>query len=141
LFQSQKANHPWTDFLSQGFGYVVCQPDDDDSSLQLVAQYMSGNVCGLMTSISKATLYSVAFGSQRTCGHEPHLHSYLGEIFAGDWAMSKCCHMLFGNRFVWVMDCYTPQFLFSYNCSNQAVQHLQMHIMGWDLESIRQTTT
>jgi hypothetical protein len=95
-----------TDFLPQGFGYVVCQPDDNNAFLQLVAQSMSGNGFGFMTLISKGTLRPFAFGSWQTHGNEPHLHSYLGEIFTGDWAMGKCHHMLFRYCFVWVTDCY-----------------------------------
>jgi hypothetical protein len=37
-FNHRKLTVLWTDFLSQGFGCVVCQPDDDNTSLQLVAQ-------------------------------------------------------------------------------------------------------
>jgi hypothetical protein len=134
----KKHTVPRTDLLSQGFGYVVCQPDNDNASLQLVTQYMSGNGFGFMTSTNKGTLYPVAFGSQQTRGNEPHLHSYLGEIFAGDWAMSKCWHILFGHCFVWVMDCYAAQFLLSYDGGNQAVQRLKMCIMGWDDDIIHQ---
>jgi hypothetical protein len=57
-------------------------------------------------------------------------------ICAGDWAMSKCCHLLFGRCFVWITDCYAAQFLLSCNGGNQAVQHLQMGIMGWDVDII-----
>ncbi len=105
-FNYKKLTILQTGFLSQGFGYVVCQPDDDDASLQLIAKYMSGNGFGFMTLTSNGTLYPVAFGFWQTHGNEPHLHSYLSEIFARDWAMSKCWHMLFGHRFVWVTDCY-----------------------------------
>jgi hypothetical protein len=62
-FNHRKLTILRTDFLSQGFGCIVCQPDDDDASLQLVAQYMSGNGFGFMTLTSKATLHPVAFGS------------------------------------------------------------------------------
>jgi hypothetical protein len=105
-FNHKKLTDLRINFLSQGFGYVVCQPDNDNASLQLVAQYISGNGFGLMTSTSKGTLYPAAFGSRQTRGNEPHLHSYLGEIFVEDWAMSNCWHMLFAHRFIWVTDCY-----------------------------------
>jgi hypothetical protein len=120
-FNHRKLTVLWTDISSHGFGYVVCQPDDNDTSLQLVAQYMSGNGFELMTSTSKGTLYPVAFGFRQTRGNESHLHSYLGEIFAGDWAMGKCCLMLFEHCFVWGTDCYTAWFLFLYDSGNQVV--------------------
>jgi hypothetical protein len=36
-FNHRKLTLVQTDFLSQGFGYAVCQPGDDDASLQMVA--------------------------------------------------------------------------------------------------------
>ncbi len=52
--------------------------------------------------------------------------------------MSKCWHMLLKHCFVWVIDCYAAWFLLSCNCSNQAVQCLQMCIMGWDVYIVHQ---
>ncbi len=94
-----------------------------------------------MTVTSKGTLHLVAFGSWQTRGNKPHLHLYLGKSFAGDWAMGKCCHMLFRHCFIWVTDSYAAWFLLSYNGSNQAVQCLQMHIMGWDVDIIHRAKT
>jgi hypothetical protein len=91
----------------------------------------------LMTLTSKGTLHSVAFGSWRTGGSESHLHSYLGEIFAGDWAMGVnvaiCCSgiMLFGSQTVTLLD------FFSHTTgSNWTVKHLEIHIMGLDFDII-----
>ncbi len=100
---------------------------------------MSGNGFDFMTTNSNSILHPVTFGLQRTQGKERHLHSYLGELFAGDWAMGKCRHMLFGCHFIWVTDCYAARFLLSYDGSNQAVQHLQMRIMGWDVDIVHRT--
>jgi hypothetical protein len=83
------------DFSALRFGYVVCQPGDDDCSLAMAAQYMSGNGFGFMTKDSGGILHPVAFGSRRTHGNEKRLHSYLGEGFAGDWAINKVRHMCF----------------------------------------------
>jgi hypothetical protein len=63
-FNHRKQTILRTDFSSHGFSYIVCQPDDNNASLQLVDQYMSGNGFGFMTSTSKCTLYPVAFGSR-----------------------------------------------------------------------------
>jgi hypothetical protein len=50
-----------------------------------------------MTNTSTAALHPVAFGSRRCRGNEVRLHSHLGEGFAGDYAMNKCLHYLFGQ--------------------------------------------
>jgi hypothetical protein len=85
------------DFSAKGFGYVVCQPDDDKTSLALALQFMFGNGFHFLTKTNGGVLYSIAFGSRRTRGNEKFLHSYLGEGFAGDWAMNKVRHMCFGR--------------------------------------------
>jgi hypothetical protein len=119
-----------TDFSAQGFGYVVCQPADDDISMAMAAQFMSGNGFDFMGKDDRGILHPVAFGSRRTQGNEKRLHSYLGKGFAGDWAMNKVCHMCFGRRFVWVTNCYAVKFILTYDGSNPAVLRLQMRLMG-----------
>jgi hypothetical protein len=42
-FHPHKLTVLQTDFSSKGFGYVVCQADNDDTSLALASQVMSGN--------------------------------------------------------------------------------------------------
>ncbi len=96
LFDHRKLTVLRMDFSALGFGYVVCQPGDDDCSLAKTAQYMSGNRFGFMTKDGSGILHPGAFGSCRMRGNEKRLHSYLGEGFAGDWAINKVCHMCFG---------------------------------------------
>jgi hypothetical protein len=115
-----------TDFSAKGFGYVVCQPDNDKTFLALPLQFMSGNGFHFLMKTNDGVLYPVTFGSLRTRGNEKFLHLYLGEGFAGDWAMNKVHHMCFGCRFVWVTDCYAIKFLSSYDGANQAILRLQM---------------
>jgi hypothetical protein len=94
-----------TDFSAEGFGYAALQPADDDVSLQAMHQCMTGGSFNFMTQDSTATLHPVAFGCRRTVGNEKRLHSHLGEAFALDYAINKCRHMAFGQRFVCVTDC------------------------------------
>jgi hypothetical protein len=114
----------------------VCQPDDDDISLELVANFMSGNGFNFLTKTGKGTLHPVAFGGRRARGNEKYLHSYLGEAFCGDYAMNKFRHMCWGRRFVWVTDCYAVKFILSYDGANQAILRLQMRLMGWDVDIV-----
>jgi hypothetical protein len=57
-------------------------------------------------------------------GNEKRLHLYLGEGFAGDWAINKVWHMCFGRRFVWVTDCYAVKFILLYDGLNPAILRL-----------------
>jgi hypothetical protein len=115
-----------TKFSSRGFGFVVCQPETDESSEATMVAYRSGSDFAFMTKEAKGVLRPVAFGGRRCRGNEVRLHSHLGEGFAGDWAIHKNCHMLFGTRFVWVTDCYAIRFILSYNGNNLVVLWLQM---------------
>jgi hypothetical protein len=71
-----------TDFSADGFGYVACQPADDDVSLATMHWCMRGDGFDFMTKTSSAVLHPVAFGCRRTRGNETKLHSHLGEGFA-----------------------------------------------------------
>jgi hypothetical protein len=89
-----------------------------------------------MATSSVAVLHPVASGAWWSRGNKVRLHSYLGEGFAGDWAINKCCHMLFGQQFVWATDCYTIKFILSYDGTNPAILCLQMRLMCWDVDIV-----
>lgn len=122
-----------TDFSSKGFGYVATQPADDDASLSAMHEFMNGGEFTFMKKDSLAILKAVAFGSRRTRGNEIRLHSHLGEGFSGDWSINKCRHMCFGQRFVWVTDCFAIKFILSYDGRNASIMQLQMRLMCWDM--------
>ncbi len=65
----------------------------------------------------------------------------MGEGFAGDYAINKCSHMLFGQRFVWVTDCYAIKFILSYKGGNSVILRLQMRLMCWDVDIVHQPDT
>jgi hypothetical protein len=122
-----------TDFSAEGFGYAALQPADDDVSLQAMHRCMTGGSFDFMTKDSTATLHPVAFGCRRCVGNERRLHSHLGEAFALDYAINKCRHMAFSQRFVCVTDCYALKFILSYDGKNPALLRLQMRFMCWDM--------
>ena len=123
-----------TDFSADGFGYVALQPGDDEASLSAMHTRMRGGDFLFMTKDSTAVLHPVAFGCRRTRGNEKRLHSHLGEGFAGDWAINKCRHMCFGQRFTWTTDCHAIKFILSYDGKNPAILRLQMRFMCWDMD-------
>ena len=125
-----------TDFAAIGFGYVAAQPADDDHSQAAMKRCMDGGDFDFLTKDSKATLHAVALGSRRCRGNEKRLHSFLGEGFAGDWAMNKCRHMCFGQQFIWVTDSYAIRFIMTYDGPNPAVLRLQMRFMCWNVRIV-----
>jgi hypothetical protein len=83
----------------------------------------------------------VCFGARRTCGNETRLHTHLGEGFSGDYAINKVRQYVFGQRFVWVTDCYAIKFILSYEGGNAAILRLQMRLMCWDCDIIHRPGT
>jgi hypothetical protein len=55
-----------TYFSAEGFGYVACQPADNNASMQAMHQCMHGSSFDFMTKDSTALLHPVAFGCCRT---------------------------------------------------------------------------
>ena len=123
-----------TDFSALGFGYVACQPGNDRASLDAMHREMRGGKCEFLRDESRLMLHPVAHGSRRSCGRECQLHSYLGELFAGDWAINKCRHMCWGMRFSWITDCYAVKFILTYDGGNPVILRQQMRFMGWDMD-------
>jgi hypothetical protein len=128
-----------TDFSAKGFDYVVCQPGNNNVSMDLVSCYMLGQGFNFLTKTGLGTLHPVAFGSHRCQGNKKQLHSYLREVFAGNWRMNKNRHRCFDRKFVWVTDYYMAQFMMTYEGSNPAVLRIQMHLMGWDVAIVHHT--
>jgi len=125
-----------TDFSARGFGYVLLQPGNDDASQQASQAYRDGKGFTFMTKGSKAVLHPICFGARRCRGNEVRLHSHLGECFAGDYGINKVRHYIFGQRFIWVTDCYAVKFILSYDGGNPAILCLQMRLMCWDVDII-----
>jgi hypothetical protein len=90
-----------------------------------------------MTKDLLAVLHPVCFGAWKCRGNKVWLHSHLGKCFAGDYGINKNRHYVFGQRFIWVMDCYAVKFLLSYKGGNPAILRLQMRLMCWDVYIVR----
>jgi len=130
-----------TDFLVKGFGFVICQPDTDTASEQAMAAFQAGHNFTFVTKDSSAVLRPVAFGGRRCQGNKIRLHSHLGEGIAGDWAINKNQHYLFGTWFVWVTNCYAIRFILSYDGNNPAICWLQMRLICWDVTIVHRNDT
>jgi hypothetical protein len=123
-----------TNFSAKGFGYVACQPANNEISLAVMKRCMRGEGFEFMTKTSAAVLHPIAFGCRRTRGNKTRLHSHLGKGFARDWAINKNRHMCFGQRITWVTDCYAIKFVLSYDGRNPSILRLQMQLMCWDMD-------
>ena len=132
-----------TDFSSLGFGFVLLQPGNDTASTKAADNYRAGKCFSFITKGSTAVLHPVCFGARYTRGNEVWLHSHLGEGFSGDYAINKCRHYLFGQRFVWVTNCYAIKFNSSYEGGNPVILclQMQMRLMCWDVDIVHRPDT
>ncbi len=130
-----------TDFSSrsQGFDYVFLQPAKDEASTRAAQDYRNGKGFSFMIKGSMARLRPVCFSARRTRGNKVRLHSHLGKGFSGDYAINKCRQYIFGQCFIWVMDCYAIKFILSYKGGNSAILRLQMQLMCWDVNIIHRS--
>ncbi len=49
--------------------------------------------------------------------------------------------MLFGQRFVWVTNCYAIKLILSYEGGKSAILRLQMRLMCWDVDTVHRPDT
>ena len=133
-FDFQKRPYLLTDFCKLGFGFNLCQPNDDAESLAAMNREMEGGDCEFLTPKSKLLLRTTGFGSRRSRGRESSLHSHLGEGFALDWGINKCRAKLWGVKFTAITDCYALRFILSYDGPNAVILRLQMRLMLWAMD-------
>eukprot|EP00956_Cyclotella_meneghiniana_P037713 scaffold143282_cov76-Cyclotella_meneghiniana.AAC.4 len=140
-FDHRKRLYVLTDFCKDGFGWCACQPGNDAASLDAMTREMAGDDCEFLLPKSSLVLHPIALGCRRTRGNETRLHSYLGEAFAGDYAINKLRHYCWGMQFTWLTDCYALRFVMSYDGNNPAVLRLQMRLMCWDMVIVHRPGT
>lgn len=121
-----------SDFCKDGFGYTACQPGADDASRAAMKREDACGNCEFLKT-EPLSLHPIAFGCRRTRDNEVRFHSYLGEGFAGDWAINKCRLYCWGRTFTWLTDCYALRFILSYDGNNPTILRLQMRLMCWDM--------
>ena len=123
-----------TDFSVLGFGYNMCQPNDNPASLAAMDRKMAGTECEFLRPDSQLKLRTTGFGSRKTQGRENKLHLHLGEEFCLDWAIHRNRTKLYGTCFIAITDCYGLRFILSYDGPNAVILRLQMRLMLWSMD-------
>ena len=130
----KKRSYLLTDFSKLGFGFNLCQPNDDPESLAAMRREMEGGECEFLKPGSKLLLKSTGFGSRKARGRESTLHSHLGEGFCLDWAINRNRSKLYGTRFSAITDCYALRFILTYDGPNPVILRMQMRFMLWAMD-------
>jgi hypothetical protein len=120
-----------TDFSSLSLGFALCQPNEDDESIQAMKDEIAGGPCRFDLTLKGLRLRPIAFGSRRTIGNEKHFHSYPGEALCASWAIIKNRHFLWGKEFTLLTDCRALIWIMNYNGHNHAVKRLQLELIGY----------
>lgn len=103
-----------TDWSSEGMGWILMQPaDDEESKIAMDHLQVTGN-CLFDLSLKGARLKPVVFGSRSCSGNEHNFHSFTGEAACGRWAIGQNRKYLWGNHFFWMCDCSAMKEIFDY---------------------------
>ena len=95
-------------------GFVLCQPGDDEESIQAMQAEDAGGKCKFDLCLSKLRLHPVCFGSRKCVNNEVFFHSYVGEATAAVWAIVKNRHFLWAKTFTLLTDCHALAWLMNH---------------------------
>ena len=104
-FDPAKPTFLKTDWSSEGMGWILMQPADDEESKIAMAHLRRTGECLFDLSLKGARLKPVAFGSRSCNENERNFHSFTGEAACGCWAIGQNRKYLWGNHFFWMCDC------------------------------------
>ena len=133
-FNHKKRPYLLCDACKLGYGYNLCQPNDDPASIAAMKREMAGGDYEFLKKDSKARLRSCGLGSRMARGREPCLHSHLQEGFGLDWSANSNRDKLYARRFTGITDCYALRFILSYEGPNPVILRLQMRLMLWAMD-------
>lgn len=133
-FNHKKKSYLLTDVSKLGYGYNLCQTNDDPASIAAMEREMAGGECEFLMNGSKSILCSCGMVSRKSRGREPCLHSDLNEGFGLDWGVNSNRSKLWARRFTAITDCYALHFILSYEGPNPVILRLQMRLMLWAMD-------
>ena len=98
-FNPSKITFLKTDWSSEGMGWVLMQPDNDDVSTKAATNLKSSGICEFDLAFNGAQLKSVAFGLRGCNDNKRNFHSFIGKGACGRWAIAQNRKYLWGCHF------------------------------------------
>ena len=77
-----------TDWSSEGMGWILMQPTDNDDLVAAAIHLLKTGVCLFDLSLGSVRLKPVVFGSRGCNDNEKKFHSFIGEGAYGRWAIT-----------------------------------------------------
>ena len=106
-FDSSKPVFIKTDWSSTGMSFILMQPTDDATSIAATKKLLSTGEFDFDLSMTGPRLQTFMSGMRMCTDVESHYHSFVGEVAAFRWSVSKCRVYLWGTRFYALCDMQT----------------------------------
>ena len=103
------------DWSSEGMGWILMQPADDDESLKFAQHLRKTGIYLFDLSLQGARLKLIAFGSRSCNDTEKSFHLFTGKGACGQWVITQNRTYLRGYHFYWLCDCSAIKEILEYN--------------------------
>jgi hypothetical protein len=109
-YDSSKPCFLKTDWLANGMGWVLMQPDSSASSIQALHHLRLEGTCKFDVTMHGARLGAICFGSCGCMDREQHFHFFVGEAACGCRSISQNRKFLWGAEFFWLCSAMRESF-------------------------------
>ena len=120
-----------TDWSADGMGWILMQPADDEESVRATTHLQETGECLFDLHKNGARLRPISYGSRSCTDMERKLHSFLGEVASGRWAISQNRRFLWGTFFYWSCDCSAVKEVLEYDGSISYVCRWSQELLGY----------
>ena len=125
-----------TDWSSEGMGWILMQPVDDEKSTRAATTLKETGKCLFDLTKNGARLKPVAFGLQGCNTNEVNFHSFTGEGAYGRWAIIQNRKYLRGCHFYWMCDCSSIKYILEYDKSIPMICQWAQELLGYQFSVI-----
>ena len=125
-----------TDWSAEGMGWILMQPADDEESVRATELLRTTGECLFDLCKNGARLRPIAFGSRACTDMERKLHSFLGEVASGRWAISQNKRFLWGCHFYWLCDCSAVKEVIEYEGAISYVCRWSQELLGYHFDIV-----
>lgn len=138
-YDPEKPTFLKTDWSAEGMGWILMQPADDEESSKAAKILLEDGTCHFDLCKNGARLRPIAFGSRSCTDMEKKLHSFLGEVACGRWAISQNKRFLWGCLFYWLCDCSAVREILDYQGSISYVCRWAQELLGYQFACIHRS--
>ena len=120
-----------TDWSSEGMGWILMQPANDDESQAASRKLLTSGECEFDLSKNGARLQPIAFGSRSCTLVERNFHSFTDEAASGRWSIEQNRKYLWGSYFWWICNCLAVEEVLEYDGTIPLVCRWAQELLGY----------